>query len=86
MTTFCDDDTPDPYDANWNPALMTHEQWKRGRTLLLQRQRRERHPRIDYYPNKDALKIVRAFQRTTWPGDASSVIDQIILGTVREAG
>ena len=56
-----------------------------ARRLELQRARRRRHPRIDYYPSKEARAVLKAIMSTrrgvegTW----SAVIDSIVLGRSR---
>jgi len=56
--------------------------WRKARKLEQQRKRRQRYPRIDYYPSKEAQTIIEAVARTrrgeanTW----SAVIDSLVLG------
>jgi len=69
---------PNPFDDAWNPGLMSHAEWKRGRTLLFQRERRARYARIDYYPSDRALDVIRATDRVIRQG-LSTAIDALIL-------
>jgi len=56
--------------------------WRKARKLEQQRKRRQRCPRIDYYPSKETQTIIEAVARTrrgeasTW----SAVIDSLVLG------
>jgi hypothetical protein len=53
--------------------------WRKTNKLAQQRARRQRYPRIDYYPSKEvrAAILARTFPRVG--GDQSSVIDRLIL-------
>lgn len=52
--------------------------WKKVRVLQLQRERRAIYPRIDYYPSKTALRIIRSLRCGVTGGDYGSVINRII--------
>ena len=69
---------PDPFDDAWNPRLMSHAEWKRGRARLLQRQRRATNPRVDYYPSEQALDVILGCDRVLRHG-VSAAIDALIL-------
>lgn len=51
---------------------------KKRRVLEAQRDRRAKHPRIDYYPSKTASEIIKANTYGYAGGDYSSVINRII--------
>ena len=63
----------------WNPAAETHESWKRRRASYLQRERRARLRRIDFYGEPDACAVIDRLRRPSVGGDASSIINRIIL-------
>ncbi|MEO9215166.1 MAG: hypothetical protein ABI227_05905 [Rhodanobacter sp.] len=52
--------------------------WRKARKLEQQRARRQRYPRIDYYPGKDALAVIMANAGSHPGGDFSTVIDSLI--------
>lgn len=54
------------------------EENKKRRVLDAQRDRRAISPRIDYYPSKAALEIIRGCTHGYAGGDYSSVINQIV--------
>lgn len=54
------------------------EENKKLRVLEAQRDRRAKYPRIDYYPSKAALEIIRECTHEHAGGDYSSVINQIV--------
>lgn len=74
----------------WEPGLPVitasdHAEWRawrKVRKLTLQRERRQRYPRIDYYPNARALAIIEAVARTRRGPDStwSAIIDALVLG------
>jgi len=59
-------------DADW-------QAWRKARKLEQQRDRRQRHPRIDYTPSNAAREAIRARTFHCVGGDQSSVIDQLVL-------
>lgn len=73
--------------SNWKPGMrvvtaddvQAWEGWKKESKLAAQRYRRSKHPRIDYYPGKDARSVILAHVSNRAGGDYSSVIDRIIL-------
>jgi hypothetical protein len=52
--------------------------WRRERILTLQRDRRARMRRIDYYPS-EAVAVINRLRVPRTGGDASSIINMIIL-------
>lgn len=52
--------------------------WKKRSILEAQRARRAMYPRIDYYPSKAALEVIRANTSAYVGGDYSSVINRIV--------
>jgi hypothetical protein len=58
--------------------------WCKARKLEAQRQRRQRYPRIDYYPGKEALAVIHARTHGFSGGDYSSVIDALVLTRLPE--
>lgn len=54
------------------------EQWRRDSKREAQRWRRARNPRIDYYPDKDAVALIRSQSGHFVGGDYSSVINRIV--------
>ena len=75
----------------WQPGMpiitaKDHADWqalRRARKLEQQRQRRQRYPRIDYYPSAKARVVIEAVARTRRGPDStwSAVIDALVLGT-----
>ena len=57
--------------------------WRKARKLEQQRQRRRKFPRIDYYPSKEALTLIRERTHGRVGGDHSSVIDALVLAAFR---
>ena len=58
--------------------------WRMARKLELQRERRQRHPRIDYYPCEEVRGAIEAARAAhpypNGPGsDNSNLIDALIL-------
>ena len=51
--------------------------------LESQRQRRAMYPRIDYYPCKEMLALIRERAHGRVGGDHSSVINALVLATYR---
>ena len=72
----------------WQPGLPVitasdhaeWQAWRKDRKLRLQRERRQRYPRIDYYPSKEALAIIEAVARTRRGVDGTwgAVIDALV--------
>jgi len=54
-------------------------QWKKNRTLELQRERRSRLHRIDYYPSAEVFEAIKSLTYPVAGRDASSVIDGLVL-------
>lgn len=54
------------------------QQWRKERKRTLQRERRARLPRLDYYPNAEAHATVKALCRRVVGGDISSVLNRIV--------
>jgi hypothetical protein len=52
--------------------------WRRERILDLQRYRRSRMRRIDYYASHEAVAIIDRLRTPRAGGDASSIVNQII--------
>lgn len=65
-------------DADW-------QAWRKARKLEQQRARRQQHPRIDYYPSKEAQAAILERIRPRVGGDQSSVIDRLILSGLGES-
>ena len=70
---------PDLRNDNWDPAIETHEQWRRRQVLEGQRYRRSQLRRIDYYVSEDAAKLIDGLRRPYVGGDYSSIIDRIAV-------
>ena len=64
-------------DAEWRA-------WRKARKLAQQQARRQRYPRIDYYPGKEAQAVILKRIRPNVGGDQSSVIDRLILSAAGE--
>lgn len=71
---------------NWDPARETHAEWSRRRILEAQRHRRAQLRRIDYYVSDDAAQIIDAQRRPGVGGDASSILDRIVLEWAGRSG
>lgn len=54
------------------------QQWRRDSKREQQRQRRARYPRVDYYPNPEAVQALNDLCRPGVGGDASSVLNRIV--------
>jgi hypothetical protein len=52
--------------------------WRRERISNLQRERRHRLRRIDYYPSEDAAAIIDKLRTRGVGGDASSILNRIL--------
>ena len=69
-----------------NPDEGSAAQGRRKRKLQLQRERRARNQRIDYYVSEAALAIINARTTNSVGGDHSSVINRLVLaGAKRRA-
>jgi len=72
--------------SQWEPGRpvvteddrLAWQAWKKRCALEAQRARRAMHPRIDYYPSKAALEIIKANTYAYAGGDYSSVINRIV--------
>ena len=53
--------------------------WRHDRALKLQRDRRKQLRRIDYYPSKEAAAIVDKMRAPRVEGDASSILNRIVV-------
>lgn len=51
------------------------EAWRRERKRQQQRNRRARHPRIDFYPSAEALRIIDGCRGSV---DVSTVLNRIV--------
>lgn len=58
--------------------------WRTARKLEQQRARRQRNPRIDYYPSKEAMTIIDAHIGNIADGNYSSVIDALVLAGAKK--
>ncbi len=82
------DDSP----ATWRSGLPVEtpadfaawQAWRKARIREGQRQRRQRLRRIDYYPGPEAAAIIDAQCFRAAGADYSSVIDRLILASVRK--
>lgn len=54
------------------------ERWRKDRKREQQRQRRANNPRIDYYPDKQAVAVVYALLGNGPGGDYSSALNRIV--------
>jgi hypothetical protein len=52
--------------------------WRHERALLLQRDRRRRLRRIDYYPSGEAAALIDSLRKPYGGGDASSILNRIV--------
>jgi len=57
--------------------------WRKASKLEHQRKRRAMYPRIDYYPCKEVLALIRERMHGSVGGDQSSVIDALVLAAFR---
>lgn len=70
----------------WAPGLPVEtevdaaawRQWRAERKRQQQRDRRARHPRIDYYPTAEAYALIRSLAGPHVGGDFSSVISRVV--------
>jgi len=69
----------------WRPGLpvataQDHDEWqawKRERALALQRERRKRLRRIDYFPSRHVVAVITR-STAEWGGSAGSTLDRIV--------
>lgn len=54
------------------------QQWRKDRKREQQRERRAANPRIDYYPDAQALATIQSLCSASAGGDYSSVINGIV--------
>ena len=71
---------------NWDPARETHREWSQRRILEAQRHRRAQLRRIDYYVSDEVAQIIDAQRRPGVGGDASSILDRIVLEWAARSG
>lgn len=79
-------------DIGWHPgqSVVTeadHAQWQAWRKteiLAAQRHRRAHLRRIDYYPGREAAKVIDGLKRRQAGYDYSSVIDRLVLEAGRK--
>ena len=72
--------------AGWQPGMpvITAQDraewtsWRHDRALTLQKDRRKRMRRIDYYPDERAAAIVDKLRAPGIGGDASSILNRIV--------
>ncbi|WP_373716179.1 hypothetical protein [Roseateles sp.] len=62
------------------------EAWRKERKREAQRWRRARNPRIDYYPDAEAVALIYGMTRPGLGGDLSSVINRIVRSWAIERG
>ena len=70
--------TTEPDHADW-------QVWRRERILEQQRKRRRTIRRIDYYPSKAAGEVIDR-TRTHGGGDASSILNRIVIEWAAASG
>jgi hypothetical protein len=71
---------------SWQPGMPIRDEkdeaewraWRRKRILSLQRDRRARMRRIDFYASSEAVAIIDRLRATRAGGDASSIVNKII--------
>src|SRR3954462_1148428 len=72
--------------AHWQPGapVLSEEDraewqtWRRNRILELQRDRRKRLRRIDYYPSYTAAALIDQLREHGAGGDASSILNRMV--------
>ena len=72
--------------ARWQPGMpvITAQDraewmaWRHDRALTLQRGRRKRLRRIDYYPSEQATALIEHLRTPRCGGDASSILNRIV--------
>jgi hypothetical protein len=78
--------TEAPARTRWPPGMpvitaQDHAEWmawRHDRALTLQKDRRKRMRRIDYYPDEPAAAIVDKLRAPGIGGDASSILNRIV--------
>ena len=72
---------------NWQPGLPVRtaqdhaewETWRRERKRQQQHERRALYPRIDYYPDDYAFRVIGSLVKAETGHDLSSVISRIVV-------
>ena len=72
--------------AGWQPGMpvitaQDHAEWttwRHDRALTLQKDRRKRLRRIDYYPSKEVAALIEGQRTPQCGGDASSILNRIV--------
>jgi hypothetical protein len=72
--------------ARWQPGMPIvtpedHDEWaawRRDRVLALQKDRRKRLRRIDYYPSAEVAALIEGQRTPRCGGDASSILNRIV--------
>jgi len=75
-----------PARTRWQPGMpvitaQDHAEWmawRHDRALTLQRDRRKRLHRLDYYPSEDAAAVIDSLRAPRCGGDASSILNRIV--------
>ena len=70
----------------WQPGMpiitaqdrAAHSAWRHERALTLQKDRRQRLHRIDYYPSEEAVALIDRLRAPRCGGDASSILNRIV--------
>jgi hypothetical protein len=78
--------TEAPGRAHWQPGMpvitaQDHAEWvawRHDRALALQKDRRKRMRRIDYYPSEEADAVIDRLRMPRCGGDASSILNRIV--------
>jgi hypothetical protein len=78
--------TEAPARARWQPGMpiITARDrdewmaWRHDRALTLQKDRRKRLRRIDYYPSEEADAVIDRLRMPYGGGDASSILNRIV--------
>jgi hypothetical protein len=75
-----------PARTRWQPGMpiitaqdhAAHSAWRHERALTLQKDRRQRLHRIDYYPSEEAVALIDVMRAPRCGGDASSILNRIV--------
>jgi hypothetical protein len=75
-----------PARTRWQPGMpvttaQDHAEWmawRHDRVLTLQKDRRKRMRRIDYYPSKEVAALIESQRTPRCGGDASSILNRIV--------
>jgi hypothetical protein len=75
-----------PARTRWQPGMpvitaQDHAEWmtwRHDRALTLQRDRRKRLRRIDYYPSEEADAVIDRLRKPYGGGDTSSILNRIV--------